>query len=97
MHLSEVALRTDMVTTKQNTIIAWLLVAIGFTTTSFYLAGPLPTWVPNWLGAAIALALLFGIFLAFRSMGALRGRFIALFAAALVAASLLAWLATHHA
>ena len=86
-----------MVTTKQDTIIAWLLVAIAFTITGFYLVGPPPAWVPNWLGAAIALALLFGIFLAFRSMGALRGRFIALFAAALVAASLLAWLATQHA
>jgi|GEM_PF-3996822 len=86
-----------MVTTKQNTIIASLLVAIDATVTGFYLAGPLPAWVPNWLGAAIALALLFGIFLAFRAMGALRGRFIALFAAALAAAPLLAWLARQHA
>ena len=86
-----------MVRTKQNTIIAWLLVAIAVTTTGFYLAGPPPAWVPNWLGAAIALALLFGILLAFRSMGSLRGRFIALFAAALVAAALLGWLATQHA
>jgi hypothetical protein len=85
-----------MVTTKQNTIIARLLVAIAFTITGFYLVGPPPAWVPNWLGAVITLALLFGIFLAFRSMGALRGRFIVLFAAALVAASLLAWLAAQH-
>jgi hypothetical protein len=85
-----------MVTTKQNTIIAWLLVAIAFTITGFYLVGPPPAWVPNWLGAVIALALLFGIFLAFRSTGTLRGRFIALFVAALVAAPLLAWLATQH-
>jgi uncharacterized membrane protein SirB2 len=80
-----------MVTTKQKKSIGLLLVGI-ITITGFYLVEPAPAWLPNWLGAAIALALLFGIFLTVRSAGALRGRFIALFAAALIAASLMAWL-----
>ena len=85
-----------MGTKKQDSIIAWLLASIGFSITAFYLAGPTPSWLPTWLGAAIALGLLFGVFFAYRSMGALRGRFIALFAAALIAAPLVGWLVTRH-
>ena len=80
---------------RHNTIVAWLLAAIGFVTAGFYLAGSTPAWVPTWLGAAIALALLFGVFFAYWSISALRARYIALFAAALIAAPLLGWFISH--
>ena len=88
-----------MNTTRQDVVLQCLLAATGCTVAGFYLSGSTAAlaWLPDWVGAAIALALLFGIFFVYRSMGALRGRFIALFAAALLAAPVLAWLTMQQA
>ena len=84
---------------RQDVVLQCLLAAMGCTVAGFYLGGSTVAieWLPAWLGAAIALALLFGIFFVYKSMGALRGRFIALFAGALLAAPVLAWLTMQQA
>ena len=85
--------------TRQDVILQCLLAAIALTVAVFYFGRSTTAveWMPGWTGAATALALLFGIFFVYRSMGALRGRFIALFAAALLAAPVLAWLTMQQA
>jgi hypothetical protein len=48
--------------------------------------GTAPSWFPDWLGAGAALAALLGALIVFWRAGALRIRFVVLFAASLVLA-----------
>jgi hypothetical protein len=58
--------------------------------------GASPAWLPDWLGAAIALGALVGILLVYRRAGALRTVFLLLLLAALaLAAASGAWNVAH--
>jgi hypothetical protein len=58
--------------------------------------GANPAWLPDWLGAAIALGALVGILLVYRQAGALRTGFLLFFLAALaLAAAAGAWNVAH--
>ena len=54
-----------------------------------------PPWLPEWLGAVIAVASLFAALLLFWRAGAMRARYIVLFAVALVIATALGQLLAH--
>lgn len=45
------------------------------------------SWLPDWLGAAIAVAALFGAFIVFWRAGAMHNRYIVMFAVALALAA----------
>ena len=75
--------------THQAALVSFLGVAIG----APVLLDNVPSlaWLPNWAGAAVALCGLFAALIVFWRSGALKARYLALFAGALGVAALAGW------
>jgi hypothetical protein len=73
--------------TKQHTAVLLALLGLGVVAPVLLPAGTSLTWVPVWLGAAIANLALFGALIVLRHAGALRIRYLVLIGVALAIAA----------
>jgi hypothetical protein len=76
--------RTDLTARQRAALFA--LLGFGIFIPIVFAPERSPSWIPDWLGAAMAIAALFGALLVFRCAGAMRAGYIFLFAVALAAA-----------